>query len=679
MNRTLLVLSTLVALAACKNGDPDTPSGPPTPPDGSVSACFAGNGQPDADADGVTDACDQCVGDDYSGDRDGDGTCDDLDVCPVDALDDSDGDGFCDSLDLCAGDDLEDADGDGSICHDDCDDTDPDAVPGSLWYPDLDGDGFGDAAAAGIVRCMPLAGHTTVPGDCDDTRDGVHPGAIEWCDGLDTDCDPATLEPALAVHEQIDGVWSDRTLEFVNTAVDDPFVFATEQDGFLGMCGADGHYQFDVQHDLQIVAVDTEIRGIVGPSFTVGDPDATALDPAVRLSLTGVDFAGIPDASLVRVDHATVELTDIDAFDLNVSGPELEARLVDAQAADVTLTGVSATALGGRALVARSTTLTVESSVLQGFSHGGDGGVIASVEGSDTTLVGVELRDNQAVNGGAVRSTAGSLTLLDVRMDTNVGGFGGAIQAVDTVLVADSLDLTENTGNEGGAIRLEGGTATFTSLVLEQNQATSGPGGLQVLGATAVVDGATVVGNTTGNGPGGLGVVDGVLRVRAGTFLGNQGTSGGALSVETASSLHLTDVVIRGNAATEGGAIRVDGAVEFDGSCTIAANQGTAFGATSGAIHLGVTGVFHATGCTWGTSDADYNAPRAIVTVTTPVDERPAGEFECDVDGCVLAPDPFVDTDADGVHDAWDRCVGDDYADPDGNGLPCRLETAAVP
>ncbi len=80
-----------------------------------------------------------------------------------------------------------DGDGDGFTDCEECDDTDaavnPDAMevcngidddcdPATDENADLDGDGF-----------------SLCDGDCDDADDAVHPGADEDCDGIDTDCD----------------------------------------------------------------------------------------------------------------------------------------------------------------------------------------------------------------------------------------------------------------------------------------------------------------------------------------------------------------------------------------------------------------------------------------------------------------------------------------------------------
>ncbi len=83
-----------------------------------------------------------------------------------------DADEFCDDID-------QDCDGQ----------TENDAVDAETWFPDEDGDGYGDAAAA-IEACQVPSGYITDHTDCDDSDANIYPGAVEtWYDSIDGDCD----------------------------------------------------------------------------------------------------------------------------------------------------------------------------------------------------------------------------------------------------------------------------------------------------------------------------------------------------------------------------------------------------------------------------------------------------------------------------------------------------------
>src|SRR5262249_16818932 len=80
---------------------------------------------------------------------------------------------------------------------DDCDGTvDLDAVDAVAFHPDADGDRAGDVTTT-VHACWSSAGLVTDAGDCDDTDGGVHPGALELCDGVDEDCDGLVDDDAL--------------------------------------------------------------------------------------------------------------------------------------------------------------------------------------------------------------------------------------------------------------------------------------------------------------------------------------------------------------------------------------------------------------------------------------------------------------------------------------------------
>lgn len=73
-----------------------------------------------------------------------------------------------------------------------CDGTVDEGHPYWFYYPDADGDLFGDAAAVPDLTCAPAAGWLRDNTDCDDTDAGVNPGVVEdptTPPGADEDCD----------------------------------------------------------------------------------------------------------------------------------------------------------------------------------------------------------------------------------------------------------------------------------------------------------------------------------------------------------------------------------------------------------------------------------------------------------------------------------------------------------
>ena len=174
-----------LTLAACIDGGPKAPANwndtEDTAEDTGIDLDFDDDGvlddtdncpnaanedQADLDEDGLGDVCDEDAdGDLYSTDS---GDCDDADpaISP-------------DADELCG--DAIDNDCDGEADEDDASDA-------GAWFPDADGDGFGDPNE-GTTACEQPAGLIADSLDCDDTDSAVHPDAEEVCDAVDNDCD----------------------------------------------------------------------------------------------------------------------------------------------------------------------------------------------------------------------------------------------------------------------------------------------------------------------------------------------------------------------------------------------------------------------------------------------------------------------------------------------------------
>jgi len=198
----------------------------------------------------------------------------------------------------------------------DCDDSDPctedECDSGdcshTAWEPDVDGDGYVDAACGGD--------------DCDDAHASAHPGADEVCnDGIDNDCDGHVDGPAVLP--------SDVQLTETDSAVLDhamSIVWAGDQFGLAWVDDRDGNneiYLGRVSPAAEELGAETRETDAAGDSF----------DPSIAWSGSEFGLAwydtrdGSEEIYFARIDGASAKI-GADVRVTNASGVSAHPSLV---------------------------------------------------------------------------------------------------------------------------------------------------------------------------------------------------------------------------------------------------------------------------------------------------------------------------------------------------------------
>jgi hypothetical protein len=230
------------------------------------------------DSDSSINPAGEEVCDENNADEDCDGSVDDADSS-VDIYSyngyyvDADGDGYGGTtiVEMC------DAQSGYTETGGDCDDNEPLAYPGGteycdgvnndcdretdeddaldvvIWYLDTDGDGYGNSNRS-EVDCDAPSGYANQGGDCDDSVAAVNPGAAEYCDNMDNNCD-GTVDDGSAVDSY-------------------EWYLDADSDGYGG---------------ATIVMGCTRPAGTVGTSTDCNDSDAATYPGATEIPYDGID------------------------------------------------------------------------------------------------------------------------------------------------------------------------------------------------------------------------------------------------------------------------------------------------------------------------------------------------------------------------------------------------------
>ena len=215
----------------------------------------------------------------------------------------------------------------------------------------------------------------------------------------------------------------------------------------------------------------------------------------------------------------------------------------------------------------------------------GDFGGGISVFGSTLTLDDMVITENGADLGGGVAATSATLVITDSTISDNLAIRGGGVFSDSTILtitgtqfIHNSVDGDSDYGAGGGlAVGGEGGSASITGSVFDDNQAVVGAGiGLNARNTPVAIVNTTLTGNDAVFIGGGLAMdmsnddpAD-LVTITDSTISGNTAANGGGGGIffygpyEASSRLRVDRSTISGNDGGEGGGVLIRNGFDFD-------------------------------------------------------------------------------------------------------------------
>ncbi len=506
-----------------------------------------------------------------------------------------------------------DADGDGYCVEDDCDDNDPNTYPHAAeicdqkdnncdfvvdegltrdYYPDADGDGYGDLNGTPVTECAQPEGYARYQGDCDDTDQAIRPDAIETPNEVDDDCDGLVDEDtedadgdgftvAAGDCDDLDALVYPGAEEVCDNLDND--CDGAADDGLLSYYYRDEDLDgFGTEADALCASAD----GYVARTGDCDDTDPTvypgaddAVDDGIDQDCGGTDgpqpHVGLSEASFATIQEA---IDAADAGDIVWVGPGLYFEH------DLNFAGKALTLAG----TDWASTTTIDAD--------GQGRVMTfnAAETADTVVRRFTLSGGYTDIGGAIYTVDASPVFERVIIQNNLAGTSGGGFYVDggTPRFVDSIvanNRAENVYGGGGSIG-GGASVTLDHVVFQQNDSKLEGGGISVNAASATLTGCVFLNNKSISSRGGGayfrnagGSISDTL-FASNASLGTSGSAsyGGGLYLDS-STPAISQTVFRSNNANYGAGLYLDKANADLSGCVFDDNNGVQKG---GAIYL---------------------------------------------------------------------------------------------
>lgn len=378
----------------------------------------------------------------------------------------------------------------------DCDGSTTDgAIDMGTWYTDVDLDTYG-APDTGVVACTAPAGTVPDGTDCDDARAETFPGAPEYCNGVDDNCDGTVDEPeALDAHDSFEDSDADgygnsaamatgcEELEgFSRTGGDCHDGDATVYPGAPETCdGVDEDcdaiidndpvdpptWYADADGDGYGDATTTLSACAAPPGYLADDQDCDDADPTRALTCDSTSPSCTTLTPYPGDVHQTGfgSATALSSFCVTYNAIDGNLRLSNTDLTDLSVLSCLCT-VGGDVLLDHNRTLTSMAGAEHLASIGGD--LVFSGNTALTTLAGLD----------ALTSVAGTLSLDSRTPLTDLTGLGGLTDVGGITLANTSLQTLDG---------LEALTTIDRTLSMSSNRnltSLTGLSGLQTVGGS---------------------------------------------------------------------------------------------------------------------------------------------------------------------------------------------------
>jgi len=288
--------------------------------------------------------------------------------------------------------------------------------------------------------------------DCNDDDPDVHPGAPEWVDGIDSDCDPATTEAGRATWYGSSGP--------VDVSTDLDAAWTAPEDGRLALGEGDWSAHITVPTSIFV-----EVRGYGAVVLGASGAEAMRVDgdgTLSNLALAGSVRAGLgATLTATQVDFGTGELSAYQGARLSLSDCAFDGASRSIQGVDLggsdpaprTLQVVDSTVSATYAAITGFEDVTVTNSTVHGESYAITSNETLVVESATLSSPGIAVTVGRAGGGVAVTATV---------LNTEIAGYNGIHVYPDS-----SLELSDSqVSAEHRALSVTGGTATVTGSTL---------------------------------------------------------------------------------------------------------------------------------------------------------------------------------------------------------------------